>query len=276
MLTELGGAARASELLRHGISRRRLQRATREGAVLHLRPGLYCLPGQETADVTLAVQASGVLSCASAAVHHGLEVFGRHRLHVTTVSTPPTSRGTVFHRRQVECDARVTTLRQTLVDCCRCLPVGQAVSVLDSAVRQGRTDLDELRRLVPPRGRWARRLRDAVRLVDPQAQSVLESAARVLFATAGLGPIESQVEIPRVGWVDLVVAGWLVIEVDGYAVHRDRFREDRRRDAELVRQGFAVLRFTYDDLERRPRWVLAVVRETLAVGSPAHRSARER
>lgn len=275
MLAELGGAARASELLEHGVSRRRLQCAVREGQVLRLGPGLYCLPGLEKADVTLAVQASGVLSCASAAVHHGLDVFGRHGVHITTVSTPPHSRSTVFHRRQVECDARVTALRQTLVDCCRCLPIGQAVSVLDSAMRQGRVDLDELVALVPARGRWARRLRDAVRLVDPQAQSVLESAARVLFATAGIGPIESQVEIPRVGWVDLVVGGWLVVEVDGYAVHRERFREDRRRDAELVRQGFVVLRFTYADLEHRPQWVLAVVRETLALGRPAHRSARE-
>lgn len=272
----LAGAARANELLRHGVGRRSLQRAVRAGEVVRLAPGLYCLPGQEKADVTLAVQASGVLSCASAAVHHGLEVFGRHGLHVATVSSPPTSRSTVFHRRQVDCDARATTLRQTLLDCCRCLPLAQAVSVLDSAVRQGRCDVEELDRLVPQRGRWAARLREAVRLADPQAQSVLESAARVLFVTAGIGPVQSQVEVPRVGWVDLVVAGWLVIEVDGYAVHRGRFREDRRRDAELVRQGFAVLRFTYDDLERRPEWVLAVVRETLALGSPAHRSARER
>lgn len=276
MLAELGGAARAHELVRHGVSRRRLDRAVLGGLVLRLGPGLYCLPGQERAEVTEAVQASGVLSCASAAAHHGLEVFGRHALHITTVSTPPASRATVFHRRQVECDARVTTLRQTLVDCCRCLPVGQAVSVLDSAVRPGRVDVEELAGLVPARGRWAARLRAAVRLVDPLSQSVLESAARVLLLTAGIGPVQSQVEVDRVGWVDLVVAGWLVIEVDGYAVHRERFREDRRRDAELVRQGFVVLRFTYDDVERRPQWVLSVVRETLALGSPAHRSARER
>lgn len=275
-IEDLGGAARWAELERAGVARRRLTRAVRDGAVHQLDRGLFCLPGKETTWLTEAVRRSAVLSYGAAAQHHGLEVFGHVGLHLAAAGPRTVRRSTVFHRRPVECDARVTTLRQTLLDCCRCLPTGQAVSVLDSALRQGRADLDELARLVPPHGRWARRLGDAVRLVDPQAQSVLESAARVLFVEAGVGPVESQVEIPRVGWVDLVVAGWLVIEVDGYAVHRDRFREDRRRDAELTRQGFGVLRFTYDDVERRPQWVLSVVRETLSLGRPAHRSARDR
>ena len=101
---------------------------------------------------------------------------------------------------------------------------------------------------------------------------MLESAARVLLLTHDLGPVESQVYVDQVGWVDFLVQGRLVIEVDGYAVHRDRFAEDRRRDAELLRQGFLVLRFTYRDLLRRPQWVVAVIRETLA----GHRRARER
>jgi very-short-patch-repair endonuclease len=253
VIQDLGGAARWAELRRHGLARRGLARAVAAGQIRQLGRGLYCLPGSEGAWTTEAVRRAAVLSCGAAAQHHGLEVFGRVALHLAAPGPRAVSRSTVFHRRPVECDARVTTLRQTLIDCCRCLPIAQAVSVLDSAMRQGRVDADELAAMVPPRGPWARRLRAAVRLVDPKAQSVLESAARVLFETAGLGPVESQVEVPRVGWVDLVVAGWLVIEVDGYAVHRERFREDRRRDAELVRQGFVVLRFTYADLEHRPQ-----------------------
>lgn len=105
----------------------------------------------------------------------------------------------------LDADARVTTLRQTLLDCCRCLPVGQAVSVLDSALRQGRVDLPELSRLVPASGPWAARTAHAVRLVDPQAQSVLESAARVLLVQSCLGEVASQVYVARVGWVVEVV-----------------------------------------------------------------------
>lgn len=237
---------------------------------------MFCLPGAEQEWVTEAVRRSAVLSCGAAAQYQGLDVFGRVTLHLAARTARHVARSTVFHRRPVECDARVTTLRQTLLDCCRCLPLAQAVSVLDSAVRQGRVDPDELRALVPARGRSARRLRTAVDLVDPAAQSVLESAARVLLVAGKVGRVESQVEVARVGWVDLVVDDWLVIEVDGFSVHRERFREDRRRDAELARQGYVVLRFTYEDLERRAEWVLAVVRETLALGRPGQRSARER
>lgn len=110
-------------------------------------------------------------------------------------------------------------------------------------------------------------------LSDAQAQSVLESGMRVLLLQAGLGPVESQVHIDRVGWVDLVVQGWLAIEVDGYAVHRDRFSEDRRRDAELTRLGYVVLRFTYQQVLRQPDWVLDVVRDTLR-STPGARAVR--
>lgn len=273
---ELGGAARWAELERHGVPRRALARATSAGELVRVERGLFCLPGAEQEWVTEAVRRSAVLSCGAAAQYQGLDVFGRVTLHLAARTARHVARSTVFHRRPVECDARVTTLRQTLLDCCRCLPLAQAVSVLDSAVRQGRVDPDELRALVPARGRSARRLRTAVDLVDPAAQSVLESAARVLLVAGKVGRVESQVEVARVGWVDLVVDDWLVIEVDGFSVHRERFREDRRRDAELARQGYVVLRFTYEDLERRAEWVLAVVRETLALGRPGQRSARER
>ena len=66
--------------------------------------------------------------------------------------------------------------------------------------------------------------------------------------------VASQVFVDHVGWVDLVVDGWLVLELDGWEFHRDRFREDRRRDAELSRQGYVVLRFTYADLMSRRGW----------------------
>ncbi len=280
VLTALGGAARWAELVEHGVARRALAAAVDDGAVVLLRRGVYCLAGAEDRPLVRAVTLSGVLSCASAAVHHGLEVFGAHRVHVTATARG-VARAVVLHRRAVDADARVTTLRQTLLDCCRCLPLGQAVSALDSALRQGRVELPELLALVPSSGPWASRVAGAVRLVDPQAASVLESAARVLLVQAEVGEVTSQVQVPRVGWVDLVVAGRLVVETDGRAVHHDTFAEDRRRDAELVRQGYLVVRFTYQDVERRPAWVVQVVREALREHpprrhDPSHRRARER
>ncbi len=95
---------------------------------------------------------------------------------------------------------------------------------------------------------------------------------------AGVGSVASQVHVPRVGWVDLVIDGWLVVETDGRAVHLDTFAEDRRRDAELVRAGFVVLGFNYADVERRPQWVVQVVRAALrhrSAGHGTHRRALE-
>ena len=268
----LGGAARQGELLAHGVARRAVLRACHNGELLSLGGGAICLPGFERAALALAVRLHAVVSCGTAAEHHHLEIFGQPAVHLTR-GKPPTvrsPRGVVMHRRIVEADSRATTLRQTLLDCARCLEVPQAVGVLDSALRQRRVEPAELAALVPPSGNYAGRVAQVVALTDPAAQSVLESQARVLLVLAGLGPVESQVHFERVGWVDFLVQGWLVVEVDGFAVHRDSFREDRRRDAELTRQGLVVLRFTYDDLLRRPEWVLSVVRETLRAGRPRH------
>lgn len=270
----LSGAARWRELARHGVSRRAVEAACRRGDLMRCGVGVVCLPGFERDPATVALRLGAVLSCGSAATHHELEVFGTTGLHVTRASSRcgPSTRAVVVHRRFVAADSRSTTLRQTLLDCARCLPVDQAVSVLDSALRQGRVEPDELSALVSCSGRYAARVAEVVRLTDPQAQSVLESGARVLLVRGGLGPVLSQVAVPRVGWVDLVVRDWLVVEVDGYAVHRDRFQEDRRRDAELTRLGYVVLRFTYEQVLHQPAWVLDVVRETLARSAPGARA----
>ena len=279
-LTLLGGAARRSELEQHGVGRAALAQCLSDGSVRQDSRGAFWLHDAEGTDLTRAVRLSAVLSCGSAAVHHGLDIFGATGLHLSAKSPRVVPRSVVVHRlrsgESIGRCARATPLLRTLRDCCRCLPVTQSVSVLDSALRAGRVEPDELAALVPGGGPDLPAIRRAVRLVDPQAQSVLESAARVLLVSDGLGPLRSQVHVEQVGWVDFLLQDWLVIEVDGYAVHRERFDEDRRRDAELVRQGYVVLRFTYRDIERRPQWVLSVVRETLRTGHRRHLRALDR
>ena len=72
--------------------------------------------------------------------------------------------------------------------------------------------------------------------------------------------------IPMVGEVDLVVAGRVVVELDGLAYHSGRreFREDRRRDRELALQGYVVLRFTAEDVLEDLVRLVATVRAALA------------
>ena len=91
-----------------------------------------------------------------------------------------------------------------------------------------------------------------------------------LAAVAEGWTVEVQVSFPRVGRVDLVINGWLVIETDGDEWHssaQQRAR-DRARDAELVRQGLRVHRFGYAQVMGDLPGCLAVIRALLASGRP--------
>ena len=46
------------------------------------------------------------------------------------------------------------------------------------------------------------------------------------------------------------ILGFIVIEVDGWAFHssKEQREKDLKRDRELLRRGYVVLRFTYDDV----------------------------
>lgn len=61
----------------------------------------------------------------------------------------------------------------------------------------------------------------------------------------------------------------VAVEVDGWAWHVDaeRFRNDRRKQNALVRDGWDPLRFTWHDLDGRPAAVLAEVCETVAAAA---------
>ena len=170
---------------------------------------------------------------------------------------------------------RVASVRSVLHDCAVCLPAIEAVALIDSALRRGVVTVQDWPAIAAA-GPHGRRVAEVLALTDPQAQSVLESVGRVVLRLAGLACVESQVFFADVGWVDLVIDGWLVIELDGWEFHRDAFQNDRRRDAELSRQGCVVLRFTYTDLMRRRQWFIDVVREVLDRGRPPFAIRRDR
>jgi len=60
-------------------------------------------------------------------------------------------------------------------------------------------------------------------------------------------------------------AARVAVEVDGWAYHRDakRFRQERRRQNDLVLAGWTILRLIWDDLNHRPAPVLAQIRAAL-------------
>ncbi|WP_442891877.1 DUF559 domain-containing protein [Corynebacterium sp. Marseille-Q4381] len=90
---------------------------------------------------------------------------------------------------------------------------------------------------------------------------------RALLIAAGILGTEAQVEV-RGYRVDLLIDGWLVIEIDGNVKYKDPDAE-RVRQAEFLRQkrlsneGYYFLRYTPEDIRRSPRSFVDEVKSTL-------------
>jgi very-short-patch-repair endonuclease len=101
---------------------------------------------------------------------------------------------------------------------------------------------------------------------DPQwTQSPPEQEFLHLIAIAGL-PRPQTNRLIEGHLVDFVwPAQRLIVEVDSYDFHtsRNAFEADRRRDAELQRHGWRVLRITARRLHNDPHRVIADLRALL-------------
>ncbi|MHA7283421.1 type IV toxin-antitoxin system AbiEi family antitoxin domain-containing protein [Arthrobacter sp. TMS2-4] len=261
-LESFGGVARSTKLLRAGVTPHRLRRALERGEVLRPARGVYCLPGHASA-LLAATCAHAELACVSAAQHLGLWVLHR----------PTLIHASVNHGRALDARFRVhrsegalTPLRICL-QAMRCLPELDALCIVESAVVLGHVPLARLRDAVG--GRRDVALRRLVDLIDPHAQSVIETVARYHLRSAGFNT-QSQVYIRGVGRLDLYVDGILGIEVDGRQYHSDHreFEEDRRRWNLLTTQGVPVLRVTHALLNRQPEHFLTLVRDAIASHRP--------
>ena len=135
-----------------------------------------------------------------------------------------------------------TVLERVLV----CMPLKVSLPMLDAARNQGLYDISTL--TLPTSGSRVPHLREAALSTD-RARSILETVARLILIDMGLNP-QVGVWIEGVGEVDMIILGFIVIEVDGWAFHssKEQREKDLKRDRELLRRGYVVLRFTYDDV----------------------------
>ncbi len=169
-------------------------------------------------------------------------------------------------------DGREPPWRQSITDtlwvASKHLPADQFVACLDSALHEGvlsRAGLPRLESLLPARSRGL------LRLVDPRAESGLETLTRIRLSR-WVRDIQPQFAIPGIaqsggtGRVDLLLNGWLAIELDGDQWHDPK--RDRARDAELVRRGFRAHRFGFDQVVLDWPNTEAAVAELLAYPPP--------
>lgn len=269
-LTQLGGIAPAREVLRL-TGRRRLASAVRRGTVLRLSRGRYALPTASEAR-RAAGELNGVVGLRSAAATHGWPMKTQPDVPEVVVphnrKVPPPRRVGVrvlwVNLAEDQVVDGVTTPLRTVVDCARLLPFDEALTIADSALRSGlvtREELDEVR----VRGAGAGAVRRVLRHADARAANPFESVLRALCIEADL-PVEPQGEVvlgQDTIHPDLVCRDRrLVVEGDSWTWHATRkaHTKDCARYNLLTVHGWAVLRFTWEQVMLEPRyvrWVLA-------------------
>ncbi|MCS5488013.1 hypothetical protein NY588_12880 [Curtobacterium flaccumfaciens pv. beticola] len=225
-----------------------------------------------------------VVSHRSAALLWGLPDVDRPdgRAHVTDplLGTTHSGRRVVRHAAPLESTEiavvdgrRVTSLVRTVVDLARSTSYENAVAVLDHVLREGSTDVPELRRAFAawPTPRGMTKARRALRFADPLADSPGESVSRVRLDEDGFpppvlqqrfGPFRTDFWWPRAG----VVGEFDGLEkYDGVdAVRREKSREQALLLRPEVRQ---VVRWGWPEV-RTPGRLQALLRTTgLPTGS---------
>jgi very-short-patch-repair endonuclease len=282
VLRMLGGHAR-TEQLRERVTRAQLTEAVRREDVVRIGRGRYVLPDLPPARQA-AARAHGVLSHATAAQIWGLaQMFPPAEVHI---SVPPGSRpqpvdGVRHHWCTLPPDEvvdGVTTPLRTVLDCAVTMPFREALAIADSCLRtdlvgEGELLAEAVRRLGP----GTIGCRQVAATANGDAANPFESALRAIVLEADLPGFVPQVEIVTAGArarVDLADPElMLVIEGDSFGYHASRasFSRDCRRYDELVRAGWTVLRFTWEQVMFESAWVAAVVtdvRDVLLRGRP--------
>ncbi|WP_239065911.1 endonuclease domain-containing protein [Microbacterium hibisci] len=269
------------DLMGAGFTSRDITRAVRSGELIRARRDRY-LAGDTPDVVVRAVRVGGRLTCLSLLQLLGVFVLVNTSLHVhlspkaTRMRTPHSrakrlrparSPKTRLHWRELPAsagDAACVDIVVALAHAVRCQAPRAAVASIDSALNKQLLPADRVSAvfdLLPAKYRVLQRL------VDGRAQSGPETLVRLMVHALGFG-FDLQVPIERVGFVDLVVDGWLAIECDSKQFHSDWAQQlkDYRRDLELAKQGYGVLRLTAEDILYQPESVLAALRGLLLTG----------
>jgi very-short-patch-repair endonuclease len=246
VLARHGGVARGTLLHQFGLDRRVLERAARDGSILRIRQGVYAAR-QAEADVVTAALHGGALTCSRALRLHGIWSLESDAAPHVWVGT----HGRVHHR-DCECVSHfaagrtalgLAPLEDVLIHVHACRGDEAFFAALESAIRQRKISASaraRIRRRLPTYARWL------VDFARQDADSGLESIVRLRLHRIGI-LVACQRSIVSVGRVDFVVAGLLLLEVDGVENHdsASHRHKDLRRDAAASVQGFETLRFDY-------------------------------
>ena len=249
----LGGFAQKRQLVARGARDHHLTRAVRDGSMRRARQGWYTTLAEHHPRVR-AVRVGGRLTGLSAIAALGGWVLRSDRLHVAVprnaarlrsashrFAHPPVQRirGVRVHWDEGRGgDASMVGLRDALRRVVLDEDRETAIAALDWALHTGQVDELDVASImlsVHPACRieWA--------ALDEECESITESLSRTRLRDAGFS-VQSQVRLENGQRIDLVVDGIVGYETDGEQFHKDKFYEDRAKDALIIRTGYVPCR----------------------------------
>lgn len=248
---ECHGAVRRAALHLTRAERRRIDALVDRGDLELHEHGTLALPGCSRL-VLLARIHGGLIAGQHAAAHHRLPLPSR--LGPITIVVPhgtktrPLGREHLRSRRGLVLPEPtaypVLPLAEAVADLLQWDPDDElAIVAADAPLKQGTITLPELAALLTPSRFDTGRRRLA--MASTRSRSPIETLARLRLRAAGL-EVDEGVVIRGVGEIDLVVNGWLIVELDGFDYHSDMWslEQDDSRSRDVARLGLTLIRFT--------------------------------
>lgn len=275
-MEQFGFLASRRQLESVNIGHHRIDRAIADGDLLPVRMGWVATANASQASI-IAVLHGARLTGGTALDSYGIWCGDDHRIHlqvpedshrVTQAPLTPIARFTpprffapklVTHWAPFEIgEGPIPGWRVSISDAigrfATTEPAEQVAAALESAVTTNRVTRRAVAHIIQRLPKRLHRLSNDLTFL---AGSGLETISKMRFDALGFRVMQQvQIGIDR---VDLVIDGWLVIELDGDQWHEPSI--DRMRTNRIIRSGYGVLRFGYADIfERWGETVATVVR----------------
>jgi predicted transcriptional regulator of viral defense system len=283
------GVVTRRQLLDLGVTPSMIEVRIETGLLIRLHRSVYALGHRQLRTeghwlaAVLACGPGAALSHRDAAALHGLRPSSRPQIDVTTARRVRAASPGIDAHHTTTLDARdvttveaipVTTAERTLVDLADVVPKDSLAKALREAEHLRVVDVSDLRAAMararhrpgPGHARLTAVLDEHCRRGTQLTRSELESRFLALCERHGIPRPRANLYVEGVEVDACWPAHRLAVELDGWQRHKDRhaFQRDRTKGNALTRAGWRVLRYTHDDIVRRPGEAAAAIGALLA------------
>jgi hypothetical protein len=282
------GIFTTQDALECGLSRYQLERDVQRGVFVVCFKGVYrhaSTPVTARSQQVAACEHAGrsaALSHRAALREHGLVDIRRSLIEVTT--SEKRCHGVPFHLHRTNYlpshhivtrdGCRLTDVARTLFDAGAVVGPWIVSKGVDKAIRLGLVTPEMLKGRLAEHGGPGRNgcgvLRKVLAERDVLADRSESSLEDLMIRTCWKGRLPrpvAQYEVYCNGRTRRLDFAYphikLDVEGDGFGAHgsRQAFEDDRERDADLIADGWMVLRFTWRQVRDRPEWVIERIRQ---------------